>query len=79
MSAVATYQYSHIVSGVPARTAAVRSRRGIFRRISEAIMRSNQRRAERDIARVLGVSGGLTDEMERRITEHLVGNRSFRM
>lgn len=54
-------------------------RRGIFRRVGDAIMRSNQRRAERDIARWLGQSSGrLTDEIERRITEHLTRNGNFR-
>jgi hypothetical protein len=38
--------------------------------------------ADRDIARVLGVNlgqdGQLTDEIERRLFEHLTGDRGFR-
>lgn len=53
--------------------------RGILRRIYDAMIRSRQRRAERDIARMLGLTAGnLTDEIERRITEHLMRNGGFR-
>lgn len=53
-------------------------RRGFFRRIGDAIALSGQRRAEREIARLLGQSSGrLTDETERRITEHLTRNGKF--
>ena len=58
------------------------ARRGLLRRVVDAIERSRQRAAERDIARVLGVSLGpdspLTDEIERRLFQHLTGNRGFR-
>ena len=58
------------------------ARRGLLRRVIDAIERSRQRAAERDIARVLGVSlgpdGRLTDEIERRLFQHLTGNRGFR-
>ena len=57
-------------------------RRGLLRRIVDAIERSRQRAAERDIARFLGgclgPDGRLTDEMERRLFEHLNGDRGFR-
>ena len=58
------------------------ARRGLLRRVVDAIERSCQRAADRDIARVLGVNlgqdGRLTDEIERRLFEHLTGDRGFR-
>jgi len=58
------------------------ARRGLLRRVIDAIERSRRRTAERDVARVLGVSlgpdGRLTDEIERRLFQHLTGNRGFR-
>lgn len=56
--------------------------RGLVRRIVDAIERSRQRAAEREIARIvggcLGRDGRLSDEMERRLFQHLTENRSFR-
>lgn len=67
---------------VKARRAASRPPRGLFRRVVDAIELSRQRAAERDIARYLagrlGNPAGLTDEIERRLFEHLIGNRGFR-
>jgi hypothetical protein len=58
------------------------ARRGLLRRVVDAIERSRQRAAERDIARFLGgrlgPDGRLTDEIERRLFEYLNGNRGFR-
>ena len=60
------------------------ARRGLLRRVVDAIERSHQRAVERDITRVardlgLGNPGGrLTDEIERRLFQHLTGNRGFR-
>ena len=60
------------------------ARPGLLRRVVDAIERSRQRAAERDIARVaralgLGNPGDrLTDELERRLFEHLTGDRGFR-
>ena len=58
------------------------ARRGLLRRVVDAIERSRQRAAEREIARVLGghlgPDGRLTDEIERRLFQHLTGNRGFR-
>ena len=58
------------------------ARRGLLRRVVDAIERSHQRAAERDIARILGASlgpdGRLTDEIERRMFQHLNGDRGFR-
>jgi hypothetical protein len=60
----------------------VPARRGLLRRVLDAIKRSRQRTADRDIARVLGVNLGqderLTDEMERRVFEYLNSDRGFR-
>jgi Holliday junction resolvasome RuvABC ATP-dependent DNA helicase subunit len=59
------------------------AQRGLLRRVVDAIALSRQRAAERDIARVLGVSlgpdGRLTDEIERRLFQHLTGSRGFRL
>ena len=57
------------------------AQRGLLRRVVDAIALSHQRAVERDIARVLGLSnpgGPLTDEIERRLFEHLNGDRGFR-
>jgi len=56
------------------------AQRGLLRRVVDAIALSHQRAVERDIARVLGLSypgGRLTDEIERRLFEHLSGGRGF--
>src|SRR5262249_7366758 len=55
------------------------SRPGPFRRLFRRLLRSRQRRAEQDIAIHLGLTGGrLTDEIERRMTERLIGSGGFR-
>ena len=56
------------------------AQRGLLRRVIDAIERSRQRAAERDIARVLGLNPGdrLTDETERRLFERLNGDRGYR-
>ena len=58
------------------------ARRGLLRRVADAIERSRQRAADREIARFLGASlgpdGRLTDEIERRLFQHLTGDRGFR-
>jgi hypothetical protein len=57
-----------------------RKRRNRLRRIFDAVIEARQRDAERDIRRLIGWSDGpLTDEFERRITEHLMRNSSFRL
>ena len=76
--------YRHFVA---AGTSAYRPRRepglaqrSLLRRALDAIELSHQRAAERDIARVFGLNPGdrLTDEIERRLLQHLTGNRGFR-
>ena len=55
-----------------------RQRRSRLRRIFDAVIEARQRDAERDIRRLIGRSDGpLSDELERRITEHLMRNSSF--
>ena len=57
------------------------ARPGILRRVLDAIERSRQRAANREIARIVGGLGPddrLTDEMERRLLQHLTGDRGFR-
>jgi hypothetical protein len=57
------------------------ARRSLLRRVVDAIERSHQRTVERDIVRVLGLGnpgGRFTDETERRLFEHLTGDRGFR-
>src|SRR6516162_306441 len=57
------------------------AQRGLLRRVVDAIALSHQRAVERDIARVLGLGNPgdrLTDELERRLFEHLTGDRGFR-
>ena len=57
------------------------ARRGLLRRVVDAIERSHQRAVERDIARIAGVTlgpdGRLTDESERRLFQHLTGDHGF--
>jgi hypothetical protein len=51
---------------------------GFFGRLYAAFMESRQHEANRQIARLLSQSGGrLTDDMERRFSEHLIGKGSF--
>ena len=55
----------------PARTAPV-PRKGLLRRMFDAVTESRRRHAERDIARYLASTGGrITDDIERRITERI--------
>ena len=57
------------------------ARRGLLRRALDAIERSRQRAANREIARIVGGLGSddrLTDEMERRLLQHLTGDCGFR-
>jgi len=53
------------------------SKPGILRRIVQAMFEWRQAQADREIARFLARSGGrLTDDMERRLTEHLLSRNS---
>jgi hypothetical protein len=66
------------ISLCPTAPPAWRKRRSRLRRIFDAVIEARQRDAERDIRRLIGWSDGpLSDEFERRITEHLMRNSSF--
>jgi hypothetical protein len=53
------------------------SQPGILRRIVQAMFEWHQAQADREIARFVARSGGrLTDDMERRLTEHLLSRNS---
>ena len=57
------------------------AQRGLLRRVVDAIALSRQRAVERDIARVLGIGSPgsrFTDQIERRLLEHLTGDRGYR-
>jgi len=57
------------------------ARRSLLRRVIDAIELSRQRTVEREIARALGLGnpdGRFTDEIERRVFEHLTGDRGYR-
>src|SRR5262245_14993272 len=57
----------------PAADHAVAKRRGLLRRIYDAVLRSRQTQAERVVAAYLEHTGGrFTDDIERRITERLI-------
>ena len=52
---------------------------GLFRRLLSRFLRWRQRRVEQDIAIHLGLTGGhITDEIERRMNERLLGGGGFR-
>jgi hypothetical protein len=66
-----TYTETEYAVGAP-----VATRKGLWRRAYDAIMRSQQRRAEQEIARYVARHGGLfTDDMEREIMHRLEGRR----
>jgi hypothetical protein len=57
------------------------AQRSLLRRVADAIEASRQRAVERDIVRVLGLDnpgGRFTDDTERRLFEHLTGDRRLR-
>ena len=60
----------------PGEAASAAPRKPFWRRAYDAVMRSQQRRAEREIAAYLRRHGGLlTDDMEREIMLRLEGRR----
>lgn len=49
-------------------------RRGILRRVADAVCERRRKRLERDIAYFIELRGGrITDEVERQITQRLLG------
>jgi hypothetical protein len=70
---MSTLTISHDTS---AAVAAVAPHRSIWRRVLDAIVSAQQRRAEREIARFIATHGGvLTDDAEREIMSRLAGGR----
>jgi hypothetical protein len=68
---MSTLTYSQ--TGV-AEAEAASPRRGFWHRVYEGIVKAQERRAEREIARYLESHGGLlTDDMERQLMERLTG------
>ena len=56
------------------------SKRGVFRRILDAVVESRQRQADREIARFLRTRGGkLTDDIEREIERRFLSYPSTRL
>ena len=53
-----------------------RPERSLFRRWLDAYMAAQQRRADREIARYIAASGGLTDSVEREIERRFLLNAS---
>lgn len=53
------------------------SKPGVLRRVVRAMLEWRQAQADQEIARFLARSGGrLTDDMERRLTKHLLSRNS---
>lgn len=67
---MSTTTYIHHYAGAEAAEAG--PRKSFFRRVFDRLVESQQRRADREIARFLETHGGvLTDDMERQIMESL--------
>lgn len=68
-----TYANQDVASAAPALEQPLR--KPFWRRLFDALMESQQRRAEREIARYLASHGGLlTDDMEREMMRRLTGS-----
>ncbi len=68
---MSTTTYTHQYAGTDTATA-TSPRKSFWRRVFDRLIESQQRRADREIARFLESHGGmLTDDMERQIMEHL--------
>lgn len=76
---MSTLTYGNSTFAPAAPEAAKAQRKPLWRRIVDAFIESQQRRADREIARFLASHGGLmTDEMEREIMSRVVGKgRAF--
>lgn len=75
---MSTLTYSHDAIGAtaaPADAFGGAKRKSVWRRVFDAVVASQQRRAEREIATYLANHGGLfTDDMEREMMRRLSGN-----
>lgn len=68
-----TYTNQNVTPAAPA--VEPRIRRSFWKRMFDALVETQQRRAEREIARYLASHGGLmTDGMEREMMHRLTGN-----
>ena len=68
---MSTTTYSHHYTGTDAATA-TSPRKSFWRRVFDRLVETQQRRADREIARFLESHGGLlTDDMERQIMANL--------
>jgi hypothetical protein len=69
------YDDALVCSGRSVAPQAAAPRRGLLRRVLDALHESRQRAADREIARLLERTGGrMTDSIERQITERLTTN-----
>jgi hypothetical protein len=73
---MSTLTYSHDSIAAPAAEAPAQApRKPMWRRIMDAMIASQQRRADREIAAYLTSHGGLfTDDMEREMMRRISGN-----
>jgi hypothetical protein len=72
---MSTLTYSHDTVAASEARDGQPARKSFWRRLFDAMVASQQRRAERDIAQYLSRHGGLfTDDMEREIMGRLSGN-----
>jgi hypothetical protein len=70
--------HTHDIAGSAGSTATSKPGLTIWRRIYDALVASQQKRAEREVANYLSSHGGLlTDDMEREIMVRLNGRRSY--
>jgi hypothetical protein len=74
---MSTLTYSHDDVATPAAEAAPQEqRKPVWRRVFDAMVAAQQRRAEREIAAYLASHGGVfTDDTEREIMQRLSGGR----
>lgn len=65
----------------PAETAAEKApRKSLWRRVADAMIAAQQRRADREIARFIASHGGLfTDDVERELMRRVTGNGGSRL
>jgi hypothetical protein len=74
---MSTLTYSDSSFAPRAPVAEKEPRKGLWRRFVDAIVLSQERRADREIARYLASHGGLlTDDMEREIMRRVMHNQS---
>jgi hypothetical protein len=71
---MSTLSYANTAYAAPEAAGPASGRKPVWRRVFGAIVRAQERRAEREIAAYLASHGGLmTDDMERQIMNRLQG------